>query len=78
MNDWIKCIQIDQYPITYTADIMQIGCKRHPIKDWAEFDDARILEMDGKKALKFWRKYKGWIFQTIEMCPAKPTGADES
>jgi len=75
LNDWVKCIQIDQYPITYTADTMQIGCRRHPIGEWAEFDDARILEMDGKAALKFWRKYKDWIFQTIEMCPAKPTKA---
>jgi len=29
--------------------------------------------MDGKTALKFWRKYKDWIFQTIELCPANPT-----
>ncbi len=73
VNDWIKCIQIDQYPITYTSDVMQIGCERHNITEWREFDDASILEMDGKAALKFWRKYKDWIFQTIELCPAKPT-----
>ena len=73
VNDWIKCIQIDQYPITYTSDVMQIGCERHQINEWREFDDARILKMDGKAALKFWRKYKDWIFQTIELCPAKPT-----
>ena len=73
VNDWIKCIQIDQYPITYTSDVMQIGCERHQINEWREFDDARILKMDGKAALKFWRKYKDWIFRTIELCPAKPT-----
>ena len=73
VNDWIKCIQIDQYPITYTSDVMQIGCERHQINEWREFDDARILKMDGKAALRFWRKYKDWIFQTIELCPAKPT-----
>ena len=73
VNDWIKCIQIDRYPIIYTSDVMQIGCERHQINEWREFDDARILEMDGKSALKFWRKYKDWIFQTIELCPAKPT-----
>ena len=73
VNDYVKCIHIDQYPITYTADILQIGCQRHAIKEWADFDDHRIAEMDGKSALKFWRKYKDWIFQTIEMCPARPT-----
>jgi len=74
LNDYLKCIQIDQYPITYTSDALQIGCERHAISDWADFDDHRIAKMDGKYALKFWRKYKAWIFQTIEMCPAKPTG----
>jgi len=74
VNDYLKCIQIDQYPITYTSDALQIGCERHAISDWADFDDHRIAEMDGKDALKFWRKYKDWIFQTIELCPAKPTG----
>jgi len=73
INDYVKCIQIERYSITYTADILQIGCKRHLISEWADFDDHRIAEMDGKGALKFWRKYKAWIFQTIEMCPAKPT-----
>ena len=73
INDYVKCIQIERYSITYTADILQIGCKRHLISEWADFDDHWIAEMDGKDALKFWRKYKAWIFQTIEMCPAKPT-----
>jgi len=74
VNNYVKCIQIDQYPITYTADILQIGCERHAVADWAKFDDQRIVEMEGKSALKFWRKYKAWIFQTIDLCPAKPTG----
>jgi len=74
VNNYVKCIQIDQYPITYTSDALQIGCERHLISEWADFDDHRIAEMDGKDALKFWRKYKAWIFQTIELCPAKPTG----
>jgi len=74
LNDYVKCIQIDTYAIAYTSDVMQIGCERHTISEWAEFDDKRILEMDGKTALKWWRKYKSWIFQAIELRPAKPTG----
>lgn len=76
INDWVKCLQVDQYPITYTDTVLQIGCERHLISKWAEFDDKRILEMDGKAALKFWRKYKDWIFQTIELSPAKPTKSE--
>jgi len=74
VNEWVKCIQIDTYPVTYTAEIIQIGCQRHTHQDWAEFPDAQIRAMDGAKALAWWRKYKTWLFQTIEICPAKPTG----
>ena len=74
VNDHVKCIQIDTYPITYTAEIIQIGCQRHTHQEWAEFTDSQIRAMDGTKALAWWTKYKTWLFQTIEMCPAKPTG----
>jgi hypothetical protein len=74
INDWIKCIQIDTYPITYTSEVLQIGCQRHPIAAWAAFSDAEIRNMDGAKALAWRGKYKDWIFATIAMCPAKPTG----
>ena len=73
INDYVKSMQIETYPICYTHDTMQIGCQRHLISEWFAFDDARIRHMDGRKALDFWRKYKAWIFQTIELCPAKPT-----
>ena len=75
LNDWVKCIQIEQYEICYTDTVLQIGCESHPISEWRDFDDARIARMDGKSALRFWRKYKDWIFRTIEFCPAKTTGA---
>ncbi len=37
---------------------MQIGCELHTIEEWASFDDARIVQMDGKEALRFWRSHK--------------------
>jgi len=76
INDFIKCIQIETYPITYTDEVMQIGCERHKIADWRDFDSRRIADMDGKSALNFWAKYKDWIFQTIDLCPAKPTASE--
>lgn len=75
LNDWIKNIQIEDWPISYTSEIMQIGCQRHPLDVWCNFSDAEIRAMDGRKALAFWAKWKSWIFQTIEMAPAQPTKA---
>jgi hypothetical protein len=65
------------YAITYTAEVLQIGCQRYPIADWWGFDDHKILEMDGKKALTFWREMKDFIRMTIEKFPATPTGAEQ-
>jgi len=44
--------------ITIWDEHMQIGCEFHSLADWFSFDDHRILEMDGKTALKFWRNWK--------------------
>ena len=66
----IRSIQLETYAISYTFEMLQIGCERHSIEEWRGFDDQRIIEMDGKEALKFWRKWKGIIMQLIEMSPA--------
>ena len=73
---FLKSVFLEDYPITYTAEILQIGCQKHSIADWWMFDDKCILEMDGKTALKFWRKYKDFIKMAIELSPAKPTGSE--
>ena len=75
LNDWIKNIQIEDWPISYTSEIMQIGCQRHPLDAWRNFSDAEIRAMDGRKALTFWRKWRETIFKIIEMAPAQPTKA---
>ena len=67
----IKTIYLEAYHINYTKDVIQIGCENHSIEDWISFDDKRILEMDGKTALTFWREYKDFIFTTIELIPAE-------
>ena len=67
----IKSIFISKiYPITYTSEVIQIGCENHTIKDWFDFDDKKILSMDGKKALKFWRLNKELIQLCIKTNPA--------
>jgi hypothetical protein len=68
----IKSIFVsDVYAITYTSEVLQIGCQKHKFEEWKEFDDRRILEMDGKKALELWREWKDVIFMIIEKSPAK-------
>lgn len=62
----LRSMQIETYTIAYTNTIMQIGCENHLINDWFKFDDGRILKMDGKKALKFWRKWKPILKLIIE------------
>lgn len=57
-------MQIDTYPVTWTADVMQIGCQCHPIATWMAFSDSDILAMDGQKALNWWKKWKP-IIQNI-------------
>jgi len=67
----IKSIFIsDTYPITYTIDRIQIGCKNHSIEDWKSFDDYEISEMD-YAALEWWNDHKDFIFKTIERFPAE-------
>ena len=66
----IRSIQLETYAIAYTFDTLQIGCEQHLIEEWKVFDDERIIRMEGKAALRFWRKWKDTIFQLIEMSPA--------
>ena len=64
----VEDIKIEQIPIQVSTPIyfvsiydahMQIGCKFYSLSDWWRFDDRAIAEMDGKRALEFWKKWKG-------------------
>ena len=70
----VKSIVCERYSVNYTVDVMQVGCERHPISDWWEFDDKRILEMDDRDALNWWRRWKPILQQIIAMSPATATG----
>ena len=69
----LKSVLCDTYPVTYTAEVMQIGCQCHKLEDWWSFDDARIIEMEGKTALKWWRTWKPILQQIIATSPANAT-----
>lgn len=46
------------WPITIWDAHMHIGCEFHSHAEWAQFDDASIVNMDGRNALTFWRAHK--------------------
>ena len=58
------------YPICYTADRIQIGCRNHSTEEWRAFSDHEIDGMD-RRALKFWKEFKDFILSTVERFPAK-------
>ena len=67
----IKSLQTETYYITYTAEVIQIGC--HPYRDWENFNDDELLKMDGQKALNWWKKWKPILMKIIEIAPCEPT-----
>lgn len=69
----IKSIFIEAYPVTYTAEYLQIGSHYHSISEWWEFDNKRLLEIGGEAILDFWLKWKYPIKQIIDISPATPT-----
>ncbi len=69
----IKSLQLETWPITYTADRLQIGCQNHSIEEWRGFDDETIETM-AEGAIEFWHKWKDIILKIIELSPATPTG----
>ena len=46
------------YRITVTDKHIKIGCRQHLKSEWYNFQEGEIIEMDGKRALKFWRIFK--------------------
>jgi hypothetical protein len=45
------------WSVTILDQHMQIGCELHSLHDWAQFDERRIAEMDGRDAVRFWRAH---------------------
>ena len=70
----IRTLQTDIWTVTYTADVIQIGCRRHEIEAWWAFSDDEIDEM-APEALDWWRRWKPLLQQIIETSPAIPTRA---
>ncbi|MCP4557327.1 MAG: pentapeptide repeat-containing protein, partial [Herbaspirillum sp.] len=55
-------LHIPEYHITYTKDVLAVGCEQHTWKEWESFSDKEIDKM-GEDALELWKKYKQHIFE---------------
>jgi len=69
--DYIKNIQIDTYPVSYTYSRVQFGCENLSIGKIKDIDTKKLLELDGRNALRFWRKNKIIINSIVDEYPAK-------
>ena len=65
----VKTVQCGTWPVTYTADLMQIGCQLHSLDEWWTFTDDEISRMDAD-ALTWWSKWKPLLESIIEASPA--------
>ncbi len=80
---WRDGIVINKHPIqlfglywrvTILDAHMQIGCELHALADWAAYDDARIAQMAGREALRFWRAHKDVL---LGLAKSAGRGVDE-
>jgi hypothetical protein len=66
----IKTLQLEKYMIAYNKDTLQIGCRKHTIKEWKKFTKTDIEKMDSG-AYEWWEKFKPIIMNIIEASPAE-------
>jgi hypothetical protein len=65
----IKSAQFDQWPVTWSADVLAIGCQQHAIKKWRTADPRWIAAMDSQ-ASDWWSRYGALVLQLIDASPA--------
>ena len=72
----VKSMQIERWPVTYTASTLQIGCERHHIAAWREASPEWIARMD-PNVTDWWAKFGPIILGIIDASPATPTGHEK-
>ena len=68
----IKSLQIGEYDVVYTAEVMQIGCQCKSIAEWFGLDSIPGYESNDLQ----WLAFKPLIKRIIEQYPATPTGKE--
>ena len=71
----VKSMHIDTWPVTYTADTLQIGCQRHPISRWREWrNDLKWIRAMDSSAEAWAERHLDLVLAMIDASPATPTG----
>jgi len=65
----IKSAQFDQWAVTWSADVLAIGCQEHAIEKWRNADPRWIAAMDNG-ATDWWSRYGALVLQLIDASPA--------
>ena len=65
----IKSAQFDQWAVTWSADVLAIGCQQHAIEKWRNADPRWIAAMDSG-ASDWWSRYGALVLQLIDASPA--------
>ena len=65
----IKSAQFDEWAVTWSADVLAIGCQQHAIEKWRSADPRWIAAMDSN-ATEWWSRYGALVLQLIDASPA--------
>lgn len=57
-NKEIRTLQLGTYIVVIFKEQITIGCQSHKISEWEGFTDEEISEMDGNRALEWWKEHK--------------------
>jgi len=61
-----------KYFVFITLEQIKIGCELHKATEWKDFDDKRIIGMDEKKGLEWWKEHKDLILKVHEVHKLTP------
>lgn len=73
----IKSMNVDKWIIVWTSDVLAIGCQQHSIEKWRKASNRWITTLD-IDALKWWKKYRDFVFSAIDTFPATGKVLDTS
>jgi hypothetical protein len=65
----IKSAQFDQWAVTWSADVLAIGCQQHAIEEWRNADPRWIAAM-APGASDWWSRHGALVLQLIDASPA--------
>lgn len=74
----VKSLQIDTWPVTYTAETLQIGCQGHPISLWREWrNNLGWVKHMHIEAEEWVERHLDHVLAIIDASPATTTGRED-